>query len=93
MKTLSLLLRTVKELAAGALKETPQQNLQPQTSNLEHVMTHAPKIFTETCKIDFTKTVDEVHNLIRGLSPFPGAFSFLNNKIIHRAYLCILTEK
>jgi methionyl-tRNA formyltransferase len=43
---------------------------------------HAPKIFTETCKIDFTKTVAEVHNLIRGLSPFPGAFTTLNGKTL-----------
>jgi len=43
---------------------------------------HAPKIFTETCKIDFTKTVDEVHNLIRGLSPFPGAFTMLDGKTL-----------
>ena len=43
---------------------------------------HAPKIFTETCRIDFTKTVDEVHNLIRGLSPFPGAFTMLNGKTL-----------
>ncbi len=43
---------------------------------------HAPKIFTGTCKIDFKKTVAEVHNLIRGLSPFPGAFTFLNGKMM-----------
>ncbi len=46
------------------------------------VLHHAPKIFTETCKIDFTKTVAEVHNLIRGLSPFPGAFTILNGKML-----------
>ncbi len=43
---------------------------------------HAPKIFTETCKIDFSKSVEEVHNLIRGLSPFPGAFTYLNGKAL-----------
>lgn len=43
---------------------------------------HAPKIFTETCKIDFNKTATEVHNLIRGLSPFPGAFTELNGKML-----------
>ena len=46
------------------------------------LLKHAPKIFTETCKIDFTKTTDEVHNLIRGLSPFPGAFTELNGKTL-----------
>jgi len=46
------------------------------------LLKHAPKIFTDTCKIDFTKTTVEVHNLIRGLSPFPGAFTFLNGKMM-----------
>ncbi len=41
---------------------------------------HAPKIFTETCQIDWTKTTDEVFNLIRGLSPYPTAFTFLDGK-------------
>ncbi|MBI1225607.1 MAG: methionyl-tRNA formyltransferase [Bacteroidetes bacterium] len=35
---------------------------------------HAPKIFHETCEIDFSKTTAEVHNFVRGLSPFPGAW-------------------
>jgi methionyl-tRNA formyltransferase len=43
---------------------------------------HAPRIFTETCKIDWNKTVSEIHNLIRGLSPFPGAFTMLNGKTL-----------
>jgi methionyl-tRNA formyltransferase len=43
---------------------------------------HAPKIFTETCKMDWSKTVDEIYNLIRGLSPYPCAFTYLNNKML-----------
>lgn len=74
-----LLVKTVKGLADKTLKETPQRStLNSQLSTLKH----APKIFTETCKIDFTKTVDEVHNLIRGLSPFPGAFTFFDGKVL-----------
>lgn len=68
----ALLVKTVKGLAAGTLQETPQAPI----SDLQH----APKIFTETCKIDFNKAVDEVFNLIRGLSPYPAAFSFLQDK-------------
>jgi len=72
-----LLLQTIQALANNDLKEQTQNSL------LENsVIKHAPKIFTEHCKIDFSKTVEEVHNLIRGLSPFPGAFTFLNNKIL-----------
>ncbi|MBP6431124.1 MAG: methionyl-tRNA formyltransferase [Ferruginibacter sp.] len=73
----NLLVKTVKGLADETLEETPQLstiNHQPSTLH------HAPKIFTETCKIDFSKTVAEVHNLIRGLSPYPGAFTLLDEK-------------
>ena len=70
-----LLVKTVAGLADGTLTEKPQQ-LQQGT------LQHAPKIFTETCRIDFHKTVDEVHNLVRGLSPFPGAFTTLDGKTL-----------
>ena len=35
----------------------------------------APKIFKEDCQIDFTKTSQEIHNFVRGLSPYPGAWT------------------
>jgi len=67
------LVKTIDQLIANTLIPTPQ----PVLDNLKH----APKIFTETCKLDFSKTVEEVHNLIRVLSPFPGAFTQLNGKM------------
>jgi methionyl-tRNA formyltransferase len=73
-----LLVKTVQGLAAGILSEVPQHNV----SDGDRQIHHAPKIFTETCKIDFTNTVEVVHNLIRGLSPFPGAFTSLNGKTL-----------
>ena len=39
--------------------------------------THAPKIFQETCEIDFSQTTADVHNFVRGLSPFPTAWTTL----------------
>lgn len=80
-----LLVKTVQRLVEGNLKEMPQSSFIDQDSRLQtpdYFIHHAPKIFTETCKIDFSKTVQEVHNLIRGLSPFPGAFTFLNDKMV-----------
>jgi methionyl-tRNA formyltransferase len=68
----ALLLKTVQGFMDGSLKETPQ------IFSVE--LKHAPKIFTETCKIDWTKPVDEVYNLIRGLAPYPAAFTFLEEK-------------
>jgi methionyl-tRNA formyltransferase len=74
-----LLIETIDGLFDGKLHE------QPQDLNIPTV--HAPKLFTETCRIDWNKSVDEVYNLIRGLAPFPGAFTELNGKIfkIYRA--------
>ncbi|MBL7695440.1 MAG: methionyl-tRNA formyltransferase [Ferruginibacter sp.] len=80
-----LLVRTVAGLAEGTLKETPQLstgNLPAGEADRPETLKHAPKIFTETCRIDFSKTVNEVHNLVRGLSPFPGAFTSLDGKTL-----------
>jgi len=68
----TLLLKTIQGVVDGSLKEVPQTFITEQK--------HAPKIFTETCKIDWAKPVDEVYNLIRGLAPYPAAFTFLDDK-------------
>jgi methionyl-tRNA formyltransferase len=72
-----LLVRTVNGLAAGSLKEIPQQQL---VNNVD--VKHAPKIHTSTCQIDWNKTTAEIHNLIRGLSPVPGAFTTFDGKMM-----------
>lgn len=72
----ALLLKTVKGIVDGNLKEMPQLVA---TDTIVH---HAPKIFTETCQIDASQSTDKVFNLIRGLSPYPTAFTFLNGKKI-----------
>ncbi|HSB93369.1 MAG TPA: methionyl-tRNA formyltransferase [Flavitalea sp.] len=74
-----LIVRTMEGLVNSTLNETPQEALIESTSKVLH---HAPKIFTETCKIDWTKPANEVFNLIRGLSPYPGAFTFINDKML-----------
>lgn len=71
-----LLVKTVVGLSGNSIEESPQQQFDLTA------LKHAPKIFTETCKIDFQKTNIEVHNLIRGLSPFPGAFTYLKEKTL-----------
>lgn len=71
-----LLVETVQGLASGTLKEIPQSVI------ATDALKHAPKIFTETCEINWHKTSTEVHNLIRGLSPFPGAFTHFNGKML-----------
>ena len=58
-----LLVETVKGFASNSLKEQTQSEISAQQSEM---IKHAPKIFTETCKIDWTKSADDIHNLIRG---------------------------
>ena len=72
-----LLVKTIDELRNNTLKITPQTSL---ATTIEQEFKHAPKIFTETCKIDWSKSTAEVYNLIRGLSPYPAAFTIVNNK-------------
>lgn len=87
-----LLVKTVEGLMNNTLVEKPQSSV---ASSESAVLKHAPKIFTETCKINFSKTVEEVHNLIRGLSPFPGAFTTLHDKMlkIYRSKKEITTQR
>lgn len=66
-----LTLDTVNHILAGDLAVTPQEAM---LTNGE-TPTPAPKIFKETCHIDWTRTAREIHNLVRGLSPYPCAWT------------------
>lgn len=70
----NLLIKTVKGLADGTLSETPQT----ETGSLKH----APKINTETCRINWSESLENIHNLVRGLSPYPAAFTIMNEKML-----------
>lgn len=74
-----LLVETVKRIADHSLKEIEQSSgIGRQSSELKH----APKIFTATCHIDWELPLENIHNLVRGLSPFPGALSVLEGKVL-----------
>ena len=74
-----LLVKTIDGLSKDNLKESPQSwsDRDGQT-----MLKHAPKLSTETFQINWNKNVDEVYDLIRGLSPYPSAFTFLNGKTL-----------
>ncbi|MEP7109512.1 MAG: methionyl-tRNA formyltransferase [Ferruginibacter sp.] len=74
-----LLLQTIIGLADGNLIDKPQNRSEGPRLN---ALKHAPKISTETCHIDWHSPVDEVYNLVRGLSPYPAAFTYLEDKKI-----------
>ncbi len=67
----SLTLDTVRHIIAGDLKPIPQDNFAGETP------TPAPKIFKETCLIDWSRPAREIHNHVRGLSPYPAAWTNL----------------
>lgn len=67
-----LVLRTVAAIASKDIHPLPQN---------EALAIHkAPKIFKETGKINWTTSATSIHNLIRGLSPYPGAWTELQGK-------------
>jgi len=70
-----LVLETVDALASGDYEAIPQSELIKDSE-----IKHAPKIFKEDCKINWTNDVESVRNLIRGLSPYPTAWSVLVHK-------------
>lgn len=71
-----LLVKTVQAIEKGEYEETPQREL------ISSEPKHAPKIFKEDCQINWDEDVLKVYNLIRGLSPYPSAYSSLNGKTI-----------
>jgi methionyl-tRNA formyltransferase len=68
-----IVLDTVKLIESGKVEFQMQD---------DSFATPAPKITKEICEIDWSKSADEIHNLIRGLSPYPAAFFIFNEKVI-----------
>ena len=71
-KGAKLVLKTVQAIEAGDYPQEPQDES-------EHI-NHAPKIFKETCEINWNQPVKKVYDFIRGLSPYPVAWTTLNDK-------------
>ncbi len=68
-----LVLKTIALIEGGDVKTQPQEQLVTSTLKL------APKIFKDTCKINWHQSMIDIYNKIRGLSPYPGAFTTINN--------------
>ncbi len=85
-----LLVKTVEGLVNGTLKEVSQENF-PHANNEagsqlpvndSRLLKQAPKINTETCRINWSQPVETIFNLVRGLSPYPAAFTVMNEKML-----------
>jgi len=71
------LVKTVKAVESGRYTENPQEQL---TGGMD--LKHAPKIFKEDCNIKWDQPAEKIYNFIRGLSPYPTAYTTLNDKIL-----------
>lgn len=67
-----LTLRTIRAICDGTLRTLPQSAI------TDEQPTPAPKIFKDTCRIDWTMPPMRIHNLVRGLSPYPAAWTELH---------------
>jgi methionyl-tRNA formyltransferase len=70
----TLIIDTVEKIRIGKVETISQDELPDNQLPLKP----APKIFKEDCAIEWSKPVTDIHNQVRGLSPYPGAFSYLN---------------
>jgi len=65
-----LVAKTVNAIAEGDIKTKKQPDLEEK---------QAPKLFPENTRIDWSKSITEIYNQIRGLNPFPAAWTVINN--------------
>lgn len=72
-KGAGLVLKTVKAIELGNYPSVPQ--------DMSVQIKHAPKIFKETCEINWNQPSKKIVDFIRGLSPYPAAWTVLNGKI------------
>jgi methionyl-tRNA formyltransferase len=72
-KGAALVLKTVRAIEKGQYPTQPQPAVQE--------LKHAPKIFKETCEINWNQKGETIRNFIRGLSPYPAAWTIIGGKV------------
>jgi len=80
-----LILKTVKAIASGTVSAIPQKELIRDNNSLKK----APKIYKSDGRINWNNNISDIYNFIRGLSPFPGAFTLLKDPSGHEYTLRI----
>ncbi|MGL5937929.1 MAG: methionyl-tRNA formyltransferase [Phocaeicola sp.] len=68
-----LVVETVDAILAGTIKPISQEEMLPVGAELKR----APKIFKETCRIEWNRDLKDIYNFIRGLSPYPASWTEL----------------
>lgn len=70
------LIKTIRRLKSNNLRPIPQKDI------IETQLKHAPKIFKDDCLVDWNSDIQTIYNKIRGLSPYPAAFTYLDKKVL-----------
>lgn len=84
-KGAALVLKTVQAIESGQYRPLAQH----EPSDLKH----APKIFRETCRIDWNSGSEQIVNFVRGLSPYPAAWTELEGKNFKIFRASVVTDK
>ncbi len=80
-----LVVETVDNILSGTVKAIPQEQFMKENEELRP----APKIFKDTCRMDWSKPLKQVYDFVRGLSPYPAAWTELVQPDGHRLVLKI----
>lgn len=83
-KGAQLVLKTVKAIQEGNYNTYPQK--------FSGELKSAPKILKETCKIDWSQPSEKIYNFVRGLAPYPSAWTILNGSL-HKIYAVKITKE
>lgn len=78
------LIEVLHKFEKGEVFATPQD---------EKLVTMAPKITTEECKIDWNRPAKDIHNLVRGVSPHPGAWCDVEIRGVRKRLKIVKTER
>lgn len=68
------------DLVVKTVEAISKDEVNPSVQDESKALHHAPKIFKETCKIDWSQSAESIHNLVRGLSPYPAAWTEFQDK-------------
>ncbi|MGI9544136.1 MAG: methionyl-tRNA formyltransferase [Cyclobacteriaceae bacterium] len=80
-KGAELILKTVTAISEGDYPQTPQ--------DMEQLIKQAPKIYKETCEIDWNQPAEDIVNFVRGLSPYPTAWTIIKGKVFKVLKVCM----
>jgi methionyl-tRNA formyltransferase len=88
-----LMVKTVNEIQSAMIENKQLTFIEQDNAGT----CHAPKIFRETCRVNWQLSCQQIYNLVRGLSPYPGAYSELElangKKLTLKIYVCLIEEK